>query len=320
MTAHTGSEPVEFIVLTGALGSGKTTLLSALLETPEAARSAVIVNEIGEVDLDGAILRETGADVPMALMANGCVCCQMGSSLATTIEALFQAPRPGGEPLRRIVLETSGLSKPGPVLRQLSGLWRYRLRIAVVATYDCVRGLANTASDEGIAQVAAAHRIVATKLDLVSDERRAAIRGEVTAINPLAEVCVPSDRRAVAALAFAPLAAAPAPIAADLRAAAHHPRVVTRLVRPASEPTYDALARWLDNLTGVLGDRLLRLKGLVRVADCELPLLVQSVGTMLSPPRPFNGSLGDTGSFVVVILRDLASRDFDDVEPRGLFV
>ncbi|MBE7200010.1 MAG: cobalamin biosynthesis protein CobW, partial [Parafilimonas terrae] len=88
------TEPLDFVVLTGFLGSGKTTLLRDFLTRPEAADTAVIVNEAGEIGLDGLILRETGGDVPMTLLANGCVCCQMTSDLAQTVEALLMAERP----------------------------------------------------------------------------------------------------------------------------------------------------------------------------------------------------------------------------------
>jgi G3E family GTPase len=76
---------LDFFVLTGFLGSGKTTLLRDFLVTPEAADTAVIVNEVGEIGLDGVVLRESSDDVPMAMLSNGCVCCQIGSDLAFTI-------------------------------------------------------------------------------------------------------------------------------------------------------------------------------------------------------------------------------------------
>ena len=171
---------INFVVLTGFLGSGKTTLLRHFLPRPEAADTAVIVNEAGEVGLDGALLRETAAGVPMATLSNGCICCQMGNDLKTTVDALLWAERPGAGPLRRIVLETSGLSKPGPVLRQLAGLAEHRMRVSVVATYDAARGLAAAAFAEAAAQWAAAHRIVVTKADTVdafSPRRRHRRRG-----------------------------------------------------------------------------------------------------------------------------------------------
>ena len=123
---------IDFFVLTGFLGSGKTTLLRDFLTSPEAADTAVIVNEVGEIGLDGIVLREGGDGVPMAMLSNGCVCCQIGSYLAFTIDRLIAGKRPDGGPLRRIILETSGLAKPGPVLRALATLAEHRMRVAVI--------------------------------------------------------------------------------------------------------------------------------------------------------------------------------------------
>jgi len=317
---------LDFVVLTGFLGSGKTTLLRDYLARPEAADTAIIVNEAGEIGLDGLILRETGGDVPMTMLANGCVCCQMTSDLARTVEALLAAERPEASgPLRRIVLETSGLSKPGPVLRQLASLAGFPMRVSVVATYDALRGPGTTAFEEAAAQWAAAHRLVVTKLDAAPPERRAQVRAEVAGLNPLAETVADPDRHAAIAAAFAPLPGVgldpallqPEPIGA-------HPRVAVWLARPTGRLPcnalpYDDLAAWLDNLAGHLGDRLLRLKGLVRVAESDRPLLVESVGTLFSRPRPFGRPGEEAASFVVVIARDLAAGELEDVTPAGLF-
>src|SRR6185312_8141771 len=115
----------DFFVLTGFLGSGKTTLLRDFLDRPEAADTAVIVNEVGEIGLDGIVLRE-GGDLPMATLSNGCVCCQIGSEVATF--------------------------------------------------------------EEAVAQWAAAHRIVATKSDLVAPSDLASAPSSIAAVNPLAEM------------------------------------------------------------------------------------------------------------------------------------
>lgn len=314
-------EGPDFVVLTGFLGSGKTTLLRDYLASSEAADTAVIVNEVGEIGLDGAILRESGGAVPMAMMANGCVCCQIGSDLELTVDALLAADRPGAAgPLRRIILETSGLSKPGPVLRQLATLGHYRMRISVVATYDAVRGTETTAFDEAAAQWAAAHRIVLTKTDAVSAERLAEAKAEIAGLNPLAETVLTGERAAAVSATFAPLArAAILPDPARSSGETPHPRVAVRLARPRETLAYDDLATWLDNLAGALGDRLLRLKGLVRVAESDRPVLVQSVGTLFSPPRPFGAPDAAAASFIVVIARDLAAGEIEAVAPVGLF-
>ncbi|MFH6784156.1 MULTISPECIES: CobW family GTP-binding protein [Methylobacterium] len=315
------TDSLDFVVLTGFLGSGKTTLLRDYLARPEAADTAVIVNEAGEIGLDGLILRESGGEVPMTLLANGCVCCQMTSDLARTVEALLAAERPEASgPLRRIVLETSGLSKPGPVLRQLASLAGFPMRVSVVATYDALRGPGTTAVEEAAAQWAAAHRIVVTKLDTAAPERPGLVRAEVAGLNPLAETVADPDRAAAVAAAFAPLPGAgldPALLMPESGGA--HPRVAVWLARPNASLPYDDLAAWLDNLAGHLGERLLRLKGLVRVAETDRPLLVESVGTLFSRPRPFGRPGEEAASFVVVIARDLQAGELEGVAPVGLF-
>ena len=307
----------EFLVLTGFLGSGKTTLLRDFLGRPEARDTAVIVNEVGEIGLDGALLREVGGDVSMTTLANGCICCQMGSDLATTAEALLHLERPDEVPLARIVLETSGLSKPGPILRQLASLATYRMRVSVVATYDPTRPPDIGDVAEAAAQWAGAHRLVVTKADLVPAARFAAAATEARAINPLAEIVAETAREVAVASAFAPPASAPPRMVAPILASSGpHAGLSAVLLRQAGAIAYDDLATWLDNLAGLLGERLLRLKGLVTVEESEAPLLVQSVGTLFSQPRPFRGAMPEEGGFLVVIARDLEGRALSGLEPR----
>ncbi|WP_375460894.1 CobW family GTP-binding protein [uncultured Enterovirga sp.] len=313
---------IDFVVLTGFLGSGKTTLLREFLGTDEAGETAIIVNEVGEIGLDGALLREAGGDVAMTMLANGCVCCQVGTDLTLTVESLLAAPRPdSARPLRRIVLETSGLSKPGPVLRQIAPLASHRMRLSVVATFDAARGPETQTFEEAAAQWAGAHRIVVTKLDTMPEARLAEAASEVALVNPLAEVVALRYRSAASRAAFAPplpgaLSLWPDPHAQPGRAAGPHPRMTTFLLRQSAAIRYDDLAEWLDNLAGALGDRLLRLKGLIQVAESDRPLLVQSVGTVFSQPRAFGGVPPAGGSFLVVIGRDLAADEIEAVLPR----
>jgi G3E family GTPase len=100
---------------------------------------------------------------------------------------------------------------------------------------------------------------------------------------------------------------------------AAHPRIAVRLARPTAVLAYDDLATWLDNLAGALGERLLRLKGLVRVRDSERPVLVQSVGTAFSVPRPFGEPRATPPLFLVIIARDLQAAELESVAPAGLF-
>ncbi len=310
---------IDFFVLTGFLGSGKTSLLRDFLLGAAASDTAVIVNEVGEIGLDGVILRESGDDVPMAMLSNGCVCCQIGSDLAFTIDRLIMAPRQAGAgPLRRIILETSGLSMPGPVLRQLATLAEHRMRVAVIGTYDLTRGTAVAAFEEAAAQWAASHRIVATKADLLGSEGLAKAPVAIASINPIAEVVVAADRALAVKAAFAPLTAAlplrelaPVPTSA-------HPRLALCLARRAGDLAYSDLAAWLDNLAGALGERLLRIKGLVGVHEAPRPLLIESVGTVFSPPRQLSAE-NPPQPFIVVIARDVARAEIEQVAPADLF-
>ena len=291
----------DFIVLTGFLGSGKTSLLSDFLKLPEAADTAVIVNEVGEIGLDGAILAENGG-VPVAMLSNGCICCALAGDLELTVCRLVEA-RADGPPFARIVLETSGLSKPGPILRSLGGLAPLRPRVGVVATLDCRAGPQAVGFEEAAAQWAAAQSLLLTKRDIASPAELARAREFAAAVSPLAELIDTADRTAAVRAAFvlhaAPIIPAPPPIAR-----VPHPRVQVLLARPAPTLTWDELAEWLDDIAGRCGERLLRVKGVVRVADRPAPLLVQSVGTVFSEPRRFQAAL-DEGSFLVVIVRDI---------------
>lgn len=284
-------------------------MLREFLAIPEAAGTAVIVNEVGEIGLDGALIAESAGGLRMAMLANGCVCCSLGSDLALTVEQLI-ASQAG--PLHRIVLETSGLSKPGPILRSLANLAWLRLRVSVVATFDCVRGAEVLDFEEAAAQWAGARALVLTRRDLASPAQIEAARAMARSVNPLAEIVDTEDRGAAVRAAFAtrPLM----PFTAPETTGTPHPRIAVMLVRWTAKPAWDNVAAWLDNLSGLLGERLLRVKGIVAVAEMEQPLLVQSVGTMFSAPRPFGGPFDK--SFLVIIARDGSTDDLARVTPE----
>lgn len=310
--------PVDLIILSGFLGSGKTTLLVDFLQQEGLRDTGVIVNEVGEIGVDGAIVADGASSVPMTLLANGCVCCSLRSDLVYTVSALLDAPRPAGYgPLRRIILETSGLSRPGPIIASLADpeLAGRGLRINVVTTYDCQSGALRAEQfDEAAAQFAAAHRIVLTKTDTVAPETMAQHRDRAAAINPLAHILADAERAAVVKAVFTDL---PRSDAADLaihalrassRAALRHPRihVLSGMLKQATEWT--EFSEWLDDLAGLCGDRLLRMKAMIRVSDCDEPILIQSVGTTFGAPRRMM-SVGAAEDVIILITRDIGLED-----------
>src|SRR6202034_2604728 len=157
------------IVVTGFLGSGKTTLIRELLRTPEGANTAVVVNEYGEIGIDNALLRAS-SDATV-LLGNGCVCCLARSDLQETLRTLFADRARGAVPsFQRVIIETSGLADPGPLLQTFASdraLGQEFHLQALIAVIDAPNGARNLASaPEAREQIALADRIVLTKTDL----------------------------------------------------------------------------------------------------------------------------------------------------------
>lgn len=307
----------EFVLLAGFLGSGKTSLLLDWLALPEAEDTAIIVNEAGEIDIDGAIIAESGT-LPMAMLANGCVCCTLTSDLVFTIRELVAArERAGGPPFRRIVLECSGLSKPGPILRSLMPLAALGLKVRVVTLCDAVLAPGQAEHfEEWAAQVAAAGTLVLSKLDRAAPEPAIAV---LRAVNPLAPVVAEVDGAARARATFlsAPgLSTWAAASLAGLSEAAAHPRITLALARFAPAVSWEGRLDWLEDLAAFCGDRLLRVKGLLH-PPAGPPLLVQGVGTVYSPLVPMPSAIGREEA-LVVILRDLTLAELGAMAPEML--
>src|SRR5689334_13079483 len=155
--------------VTGFLGSGKTTLIRALLEKPEGSNTAVVVNEYGEVGIDNALLRSS-SDVTV-LLGNGCLCCNVRTDLQETLRELFADRARGAVPsFERVVIETSGLADPGPVLQTFAtdrGLGREFHLQALISVVDAVAGETNIARmPEARKQVVLPDRIVVTNSEI----------------------------------------------------------------------------------------------------------------------------------------------------------
>ena len=196
-TQTAAEERIPVTVLTGFLGSGKTTLLNKLLRRPELADTAVIINEFGEIGLDH-LLVEKSDDEGMVTLNSGCLCCTVRGDLVRTMSELF-LKRAKGEvtPFKRMVVETTGLADPAPILHTLMTdpllATRYRLD-GVVTTVDGVNGTSTLDNhEEAVKQAAVADRLLLTKVDIADAPRLDELRHRLQHLNPGAPSMAISD-------------------------------------------------------------------------------------------------------------------------------
>ena len=270
------SAPVHLV--TGFLGAGKTTLLNRLLRDPALAETLVVVNEFGEAALDHRLYERLDGEV--ALLASGCLCCTLRGDFAEALRALLTRRAAGELSFRRIVVETSGLADPGPILYALfaDATLAAGVRLAQVTTLvDAVTGLATLERHgEARRQVALADRLVLTKTELAPT---APLRAALARLAPTAAIC---EAQAFTAAAF--LDAFPRS-AAGLSPRAAHGGAEARTFRSATPIEPARFARFLSVLGEVSGPRLWRVKGLVATADAPgQPWLVQGAQHALAPP------------------------------------
>ncbi len=325
-TPRLNDAPLPVTLLTGFLGSGKTTVLNHLVRT--LPRTAILMNEFGEVALDHQLLQKM--EGPMALLSGGCVCCTISGSLSPTLKNLWMARQKGDIPaFERVVIETTGIADPVPVLDNLlHDNWvRARFRLdGVVTTVDALFGMGQLDEHaEAVKQVAVADKLLLTKTDLAPADTVAALRERLAALNPAADIVTvirgELDPAAIQNLGLWNAETQSLEAARWLKAQRYRPANAGRLGgKPALHDARIAafsvvldtpldrygLQSALSMLTSFRAENLLRFKALVNLAGTDKPVVLHGVQHVLYPEVQLDAWPDDDHrSRFVFIVRDL---------------
>lgn len=300
-------------ILTGFLGSGKTTILAHLMRDPALSDTAVIINEFGDVSLDHDLIESS--DETLVTLQTGCLCCKIQGDLVVSLNDLLARRAAGTIPkFERIVIETSGLADPAPILQGLmidDGLAGHIALAQVVTVVDAVNGNGTlTRQPEARKQVAVADQLIISKLDLTDDDP-SALREAVAALNPSSPLqdvrhgaldpAVLFPRNTIGSNAFN--------IAETLPAHhAHHDDIATFAIVRETPIAAVALSLFLEVLADHCGADLLRLKGLVRVAENpDQPAVIHGVQHVFHAPEWLDTwPSGDHRTRMVFIVRGIS--------------
>jgi G3E family GTPase len=301
-------------LITGFLGSGKTTLLQRLLVNPALSDTAVLINEFGEIGLDHHLLERI--DETMVMLQSGCVCCTIRGELSTAIKDLHSRRERGLlPPFRRLIIESTGLADPFPILSTVRAdpVLRHHFCLGnVITTVDAVNGARQLdAQPESIKQVAVADRLVLTKTDLAAAEVAERLTKRLRQINPGAPLWRGAEEDLDAdALLSADGGGVERWQPADGHTADDHHRHaedIRTLALSFDKPVdWTRFGIWLTMLLHRHGNGLLRVKGILNVADSETPVAIHAVQHLVHPPRHLGAwPDGDRLSRLVFIARGL---------------
>lgn len=284
---------IPVTLLTGFLGSGKTTLLQRVLTDPGMARAAVLINEFGEVGLDHHLLDRIDDNV--VLMKSGCICCTVRGEVADALMNLHSLLTRGEIDFDRVVIETTGLADPYPVLQTLRAHPVLRSHFdngGVLTTVDAVNATRQVEHRaEAVRQIAAADRIVLTKTDLAEDGEIAALRATLSRLNPSARVLTNMDAADAIVRDLDP-GVPPLPEAEKIDGHHHHHDhdlnedlgVVTFSLTVEENVDWTDFGIWLTLLLHRYGDRIFRFKGILAIAGEERPVAVHGVQHLVHAP------------------------------------
>ncbi|PYE43852.1 G3E family GTPase [Rhizobium sp. PP-F2F-G20b] len=280
-------------LITGFLGSGKTTLLKRLLDDPALSDTAVLINEFGEVGLDHHLLERL--DETMVLLQSGCLCCTIRGDLADALRDLLSRRERGlVPPFRRVVIESTGLADPFPVISTIKSdpVLRHHFKVAnVITTLDAVNGLRQLETyGESVRQAAIADVIVLTKTDIADAPDVVRLTEAVRRLNPDAPMIPASDTLDANALLNGVAREQASGFYCDEPASAgnalspHGSSIRSFVMTVETTIDWTAFGIWLTMLLNRHGDRILRVKGILNIEGEAFPVAIHGVQYLVHVP------------------------------------
>ena len=351
-------------VLTGFLGSGKTTLLNCLVRQSAMQGALVVINEFGDIGLDHRLLAESD-EHSVVEMSSGCLCCTIRGDLSRTVQEASEAlEREGSAPFSRVIIETTGLADPAPILHTLmTDHWLAQrfFMDGVICLVDAANGISTlNAHRESQRQAAVADRLLITKTDLVDEEQLSRLASQLATINPAAEqlqvrrgdlpaeyvtgeglaaerysaerwLGAASYQQVSSATGLAPpdsgtlvpmMQAAGASAHANPDLSRHGERIRTFCFSVEEPIPAEQLEDWLDLLMSLLGEKILRVKAIVKLVGREKPLALHGVQHIFHPPEPLpvEACRDGVSRFVFItngVTPEAVTQLFDYFQPAG---
>ncbi|MDB3953170.1 GTP-binding protein [Alphaproteobacteria bacterium] len=309
MSAEPQKKPIT--IITGFLGSGKTTVLNQLLQDKKFSDTAVIINEFGEIGIDHLLVETSFEEDEIVVMQSGCICCTIRGDLVDTLADLETRTGAGDLPyFNRVLVETTGLADPAPILQTIMSdpllVGKYRLG-GVVATVDAVNGAGTLDQhQEAVKQAAVADRLFVTKTDLADPGQTTELEARLGDLNPGAPLEKIIDGKVSPDNIFGlglydvrqktdDVRAWLADTEVDTHRHHHaedthddvnrHDSDIAAFCIVADEPLpWAGVRAWLESIGSLRGEDLLRVKGILNVAEFETPVIIHGVQHVFHPP------------------------------------
>jgi len=330
------TEAIPVNVITGFLGSGKTTLLRRILADPAYADCAVLINEFGEIGIDHHLIERIEGET--VLMRSGCVCCTIRDDLAGAIRSLYEGREAGTlPPFRRLVVETTGLADPTPILATVmnDGVIRHHFRLGnVITTVDAVNGERHLERQpESVKQAAVADRLLVTKVDIADETTVQRLEARLARLNPTAMRFRSVNAAVPATVLVGEDVFDPASKAAEVQywlaeesrhdhaghdhhhgdPNRHDARIHAFIMTFDRAVDWTVFGVWLTLLLAAHGDDVLRVKGILNLGDGMPPVVVNGVQHLVHPPQHLDRwPDDDRRSRLVFIVRDLTREAIEE--------